>query len=74
MPSIVARHHDLLEAASRAAGFDLTGSGRTARDLPDRDDLVDEVVGRLLEIVAGQSREMMELRRRIKTLEDRSGQ
>ena len=71
MPQIVAKHRDLLDRASDAAGFDVAGTARTQEDFPSREDLTDLLLGRTIEIIAGQARDMAEMRARLDTLEAR---
>lgn len=71
MPQVVEKHRDLLGRASEAAGFDVAGTDIARDDLPSRDELVDSLLGRAVEIIAGQARELSEMRDRISVLERR---
>ena len=71
MPQVVEKHRDLLGRASEAAGFDVAGTDIARDDLPSRDELVDSLLGRAVEIIAGQARELAEMRDRISVLERR---
>lgn len=71
MPQVITRHKAMLDEVSRAAGFDITtASGAEPSQLSEAA-LVDHVLGRAIEIIAGQARELDDLRSRIEALEKR---
>ncbi|WP_405402784.1 hypothetical protein [Paracoccus sp. Ld10] len=74
MPQVIAKHRDLLDQASDAAGFDVAGTVVTQDYLPTRDELVDGLLGRAVEIIAGQARDLAEMRDRLNALEARLAQ
>lgn len=72
MEGVIARHAPLLAAATEAAGFDVTGDATASTHLSDREAIIDGVLGRAIEVIAGQARDIEDLRRRIAELEGRA--
>lgn len=73
MEGVISRNAELLRAATDAAGFDVAGDAAASADLPGKDAIIDSVLGRAIEIIAGQARDLEDLRKRVAVLEDRNG-
>lgn len=71
IPAVIARHRDLLERASAVTGFDVIGTPDAARQDDRTSALADLVLGRAIEIIAGQARDLADLRARLEALEAR---
>lgn len=69
MPEVIARHRDLLDRLTEAAGFDVAGIGAHPSDLPSDREIIDRMLGRAVEIIAGQALDLAELRARVAALE-----